>query len=108
MEKERIRMLNDNLRVNFIGGRVLMTEGIQSLQENTRHDIIEAIRDFEDFDTDANDPYQEHDFGSVEVDGKKAYFKIDYYDKSMIFASENPADPSITSRIMTIMLAHEY
>lgn len=108
MEKEKIRMLNDNLRVNFIGGRVLMTQGIQALKESTRHSIIEAVRDFEDFDLEANDPHQEHDFGTVEVDGEKAFFKIDYYDKSMVFASENPADPSITARVMTILLAHEY
>ncbi len=35
-------------------------------------------------------------------------FKIDYYDKSLNFHSPNPADPSVTERIITIMRADEY
>jgi hypothetical protein len=35
-------------------------------------------------------------------------FKIDYYDKSLEFGSPDPADPTVTERIITIMLAEEY
>ena len=35
-------------------------------------------------------------------------FKIDYYDKSLEFGSPDPADPIVTERIITIMLAEEY
>jgi Protein of unknown function (DUF3768) len=55
-----------------------------------------------------NDPHGEHDFGSFEIEGRKLFFKIDYYDKDMRFGSEDPSDPSKTARVLTLMLAEEY
>ncbi|MFZ1952935.1 MAG: DUF3768 domain-containing protein [Pseudolabrys sp.] len=59
-------------------------------------------------DIQANDPHHEHDFGSFDADGQTIFFKIDYYDRALMFHSPDPANPSVTQRIMTIMLAHEY
>ena len=57
---------------------------------------------------EGNDPHHEHDFGKIEVVGNEIFWKIDYYDKTMDNGSEDPADPSKTSRVLTIMLASEY
>ncbi len=70
-------------------------------------DLAKKIRCFNDF-TEENDPYNEHDFGSFYYKGEQIYWKIDYYDKNYRFYSENPCNPNITNRVMTIMLAEEY
>jgi hypothetical protein len=102
-----IRALNDELRQNFATGTALMTAGIAALGGETVARIVKTIAVYDDF-CHANDPYEEHDFGSFEVDGHTIFFKIDYYDKSRSYHSPDPADPSVTERVITIMLAEEY
>jgi Protein of unknown function (DUF3768) len=41
--------------------------------------IVKTIDVYDDF-CHANDPYEEHDFGSFEAEGHTIFFKIDYYD----------------------------
>jgi hypothetical protein len=107
-EKTRkIRELNDAFRKTFHGGRVMITSGIAALPEETKQRIYAAIRGFTEFDP-ANDPHSEHDFVSVEVDGEKYFWKIDYYDRDIRFGADDPSDPEHTTRIATIMLASEY
>jgi hypothetical protein len=50
----------------------------------------------------------EHDFGSFEVGHRKLFWKIDYYDPTLAFGSDDPSDPAKTARVLTIMLAEEY
>ncbi len=53
--------------------------------------------------------FEEHDFGAFEADGRAIFFKIDYHhDKSLTCHSPDPYDPSVTERVITIMLAEEY
>lgn len=72
-----------------------------------RAELLREIASVKDFTPD-NDPYGEHDFGSVEYDGQTFLWKIDYYDKDLEGLSPNPEDPDQTVRVMTIMLASEY
>lgn len=58
--------------------------------------------------TEDNDPHGQHDFGAFTLDGRKIFWKIDYYDPSMEFGSEDPSDDEKTFRMLTIMLAEEY
>ena len=102
-----IKTLNDNFRKTFIGGRVMLTSGIRAKTQDEIAEILEKVRSFDNFTT-ANDPYGEHDFGSFDYKGQKIFFKIDYYDLNYEYTSENPADPTITNRVLTIMLADEY
>ena len=51
---------------------------------------------------------RKHDFGAFEVEGHRLFFKIDYYAPDMQHGSEDPADPTKTVRVLTLMLAEEY
>ncbi len=104
---KQIAALNDLLRQTFWGGQIIMTDGIATLNQQTIDQIFAAVRDFDSF-TEDNDPHGEHDFGCVTVVENKVFWKIDYYDTRMEFASPDPANPVETCRVLTIMLAEEY
>ena len=77
-QTERIRDLNDALRKNFGQGQAVMTTGIAALGSEAVANIVKTIEVYDDF-CHANDPYEEHDFGSFEADGHTIFFKIDYF-----------------------------
>ncbi|MFO6466254.1 DUF3768 domain-containing protein [Jannaschia sp. KMU-145] len=105
---EQIRELNDQLRRCGRGnGSVVLTSGVQSLGDAFLAAVVRAVCEFDDFSED-NDPWGEHDFGAIEVEGQKIFFKIDYYDLSRTKGSEDPADGLLTHRVLTIMLSSEY
>ena len=104
---EHIRALNDELRRNLPDGHAIMTTGVDALGADAVARIVRAIAAYDDF-CHANDPYEEHDFGSFEADSHVIFFKIDYYDKSLAYHSPDAADRSVTERVITIMLAEEY
>jgi Protein of unknown function (DUF3768) len=106
--KEVIRRLNDELRTSRSPkGKIVMTSGIQSLGAVAIAKLVQAIAAFDQFNGD-NDPHSEHDFGAIDFEGNRIFWKIDYYDRSLEYGSEDPANPNITARVMTIMLAEEY
>jgi hypothetical protein len=103
----RIRALNDELRQHLIGGLAVITPGVAALGPEAVERIVKTIAVFDNF-CHENDPHEEHDFGSFEVEGHTLIFKIDYYDKTLTAHSLDPADPSVTERVITIMLATDY
>lgn len=106
---EKIRALNDAFRKHpFAGlGKVVMTQGVNMIPGGFSYKALEAVMTFDAF-TKANDPHREHDFVSVEVNGHLVFGKIDYYDKDLEYGSEDPSNPDVTTRVLTIMLADEY
>ena len=102
-----IATLNDNFRKSFIGGEVLLSAGIAAMSSEDKANIISMVQNFNDF-THSNDVYGEHDFLSIDYKGNKIFAKIDYYDLNYEFMSENPANPDITNRVLTILLSSEY
>lgn len=88
-------------------GKVLQTHGISALPEDVQSRIRERVETFTDFTPD-NDPYGQHDFGSFDQDGQKLFWKIDYYDRTYTYGSDDPSDSTQTRRVLTIMLAEEY
>ena len=81
-----------------------MTAGIAALGGDTVARIVKTIAVYDDF-CHANDPYEEHDFGSFEVDGHTIFFKIDLYEEPNV---KDPNGEPVVNRVMTIMLAEEY
>ena len=103
----RIRELNDAFRRTGDGGRIIFTAGVSGEGVAFSHQALALARRFDAFTPD-NDPHEEHDFGSFTHQGRKLFWKIDYYDAACKYGSEDPADPSQTTRVLTIMLAEEY
>jgi hypothetical protein len=104
---DRIRQLNDAHRANVPATTVFVTHGIATLSPQALCAILNAIRTFDAFNED-NDPWGEHDFGSFEHNGNTIYWKIDYYDQTGTYGSPDSTDPTVTRRVLTILLAEEY
>lgn len=107
IDKTKVIELNDRLRIEGEGGKIVCTLGIDHLEESIRSKVFQAIQEFFDF-TPENDPYGEHDLGSVKVNDVIAFWKIDYYDKNLKFHSPAKDNPDVTERVMTILLPEEY
>jgi hypothetical protein len=88
-------------------GKMVITRGVHLLPITTLVAVIQQLREFAAFDHD-NDPHREHDFGVIEVGDHRCFWKIDYYDRELEYGSDTPADPSSTTRILTLMLASEH
>lgn len=112
-----IARLNDWLREHLTSpghNRVVMTIGIAALIGDTnifrgfrkRAELLRTVRDYDGFDG-AIDPHGERDMGRFEFEGTACYFKIDYYNLDLSAGSENPADPFVTTRVLTIMRVDE-
>ena len=104
-----IRRLNDQLRHGQPGPHdmVMATPGLLGLDEVTIQRVVQAVQSFDAF-TEDNDPHGEHDCAALEVDGHRVFFKIDYYNLTFDGQSSDPADPEVTARVLTTMLASEY
>jgi hypothetical protein len=103
----RIAQFNDAFRQGGGAGRLAITAGVMALGGRALIDIMEAVRGFDTFEV-GNDPHGEHDFGSLTWRGHRLFWKIDCYDRQLQFGSPDPTDPTVTTRVLTIMLAAEY
>ena len=120
----RIARLNDLARKAMgVACTVVATVGFRSLPDTDKSCVRELIETFDAF-TDDNDPHGERDFGCVyqladgrwtterprvrEDERERVFWKLDYYDRELQFASEDAANPAVTRRVLTIMLADEY
>ena len=120
----RIARLNDLARSAMgVACTAVATVGFRSLPEADQSRVRELIETFDAF-TEDNDPHGERDFGTIyqlgdgrwtterprlrEDERERVFWKLDYYDRQMQFASEDAANPAVTRRVLTIMLADEY
>ena len=119
----RIARLNDRARQAMgIACAAVTTVGFRSLPAADQSRVRELIETYTAF-TPGNDSHGERDFGAIYQgrDGRwtalppkkgdpveTVFWKIEYYDRAMQFGSPDPADPMVTRRVLTIMLASEY
>lgn len=102
-----IAKLNNDFRKSFIGGEVLLSAGIAAMSSEDKVNIVSLVQNFDNFTPD-NNPYSENDFGTFDYKGEKILWKIDYYDLNNKYHSEDPSNPYITNRILTIMKVFEW
>ena len=120
----RIARLNDHARRAMgVACTAVATAGFRSLPDADQSQVRELIETYDAF-TDDNDPHGERDFGTIyqlgdgcwtterprssDDERERVFWKLDYYDCDMRFASEDAANPAITRRVLTIMLSDEY
>ena len=84
---------------------MVVTQGIQALDNVP--DLLDQVRWYDAFTPD-NDPYGEHDFWSFDWGEVQVFWKWDYLDLDLTMHSPDPADPTVTLRVLTVMLAEEY
>ncbi len=96
-----IAQRNDEFRRR--GQGIFVTPGVQALPDVPG--LIHAVQTFDTFTPD-NDPYGEHDFGSIVWHENKTYWKIDYYDQALQYWC-GPLSPECR-RVLTVMMAEEY
>ena len=91
---ERLRDLNDASRQAGPAGpaKWMLTDGIVGQGDAFIELAISAVCAFDGF-PEGNDPYGEHDFGSLKVAGCAILWKIDYYDRALEFADRFDAFP---------------
>ena len=120
----RIARLNDLARTAMgVACTAVATVGFRSLPDADQSQVRELIETYDAFDEDS-DPHGERDFGTIyqlgdgrwtterpsahDDERERVFWKLDYYDRDLRFASEDAADPAVTRRVLTIMLADEY
>ena len=96
-----IAKANDEFRQ--AGWGITVTPGVQYMQNV--NGLMKLIREYDTFNED-NDPYGEHDFGSLTWLGEKVFWKIDYYNRALS-GGVSPLSPQC-QRVMTVMRADEY
>lgn len=114
MQKENpTAKLNDEFRKRVIkapqkNGKLLIAGGLVNLSSIPLTFVLCAIHAYSltNFDED-NDPYGEHDFGMVEIEGiPQVFWKIDYYEDAQLeYGAE---DNTKAYRVLTIMFASDY
>jgi len=103
----KIARLNDDLRKTGQSGTVMITKSVSKLTGFRPHILAAALAAYDGFDAD-NNPYGERDFGDLTLFGTDLLWKIDYYDAELRFGSDDPSNPEITRRILTVMTAADW
>ncbi len=112
----KIAEQNDRFRRTWaadftVPGHIVLTPGVADLSPAAKAIIMQRVQGFDVF-TEDNDPYGDHGFGAFEFEvagnSYHIFWKIDLYDTDYHMDSDDPANPKVTRRVLTIMHASEY
>lgn len=105
---EIIAKLNDLARSAMgIASQVVVSDGVSCLSAEDLADVRHKIETYNSFMA-GNDPGGERNVGSFPQAGETIIWKIGYHNLALDGESDDPADPKVTQRVLTIMLASEY
>ena len=92
-----------------VQGRVHVTRALMEAGDDFMAEAVKATGEFEIFEPE-NDPEGWHDFGSVTIRGETVFWKLDLYeaDSDFRYGAEDPGNPETTTRVLTIMMAHDW
>src|ERR1700688_1799496 len=98
----KIRALNDALRTLTGSGRIFVTAGIAAFSPQQQAEIMHRVHTSDLFSPD-KDPHREQDFGSFAYAGTTTFWKTDCHDRHLNYGSPDPADSTVTTRVLTIL-----
>ena len=67
---------NDLFRRTCVGNQLEISPGVAALPPKVVGEALFKMRTFHEFNSQ-NDPYQNHDFGSFDIDGRTFLFQVD-------------------------------
>lgn len=85
----------------------MVTKTVIALGDGFLQQAVDAMVRSSAFNAE-NDPYDEHDFGSLDVSNERVFWKIDYYDQSLTRGADDPAEGGTCVRVLTLMMASDY
>ena len=103
----RIRALNDAFRRTFVGGAVVITAGVEALPADQRRSILAKVRAFDAF-TRTTTPTASTTSASSSTATSAASGRSTTTTERWRCCRPIPPTPSVTTRVLTVMLADEY
>ena len=104
---ELIARLNDKLRTTGTGGTIMITQNVKRITGFDAATLAAVLANYEEFGP-SSDPHRERDFGCLTLWRYDLLWKVDYYDSAAQFGSDDPTNPEVTHRVLTVMLASDW
>ena len=105
--KKATALLNDRFRQGDRSlGEYKLSRQVLALPKHKQKQLFKELQEFSDFNPQ-NDPSGDRSRGEIVMDNFTYIWKIDYLDTTMTMVSDDPADPSVTTRVLSIIRTGE-